>query len=193
MRAYARLSHDERRQQLLDVGLRLFTERPYDDFSMEEAAETAGVSKGLLYHYFPTKRDYYMSVIRAATDEMLRLTMPPPHLDRFDQLRIGLDAYLSFVEDHAAAYRAVLRGGIGSDPEVVAIADDFRRTIYARIADGLGLRRAAAPQELALLGWIGFVEAVSLEWVERRRPARARLIGLLVDTLADVVDRWGIT
>ena len=78
MRAYARLSHDERRQQLLEVGLRLFTERPYDDFSMEEAAETAGVSKGLLYHYFPTKRDYYMSVIRAATDEMLRLTEATP-------------------------------------------------------------------------------------------------------------------
>ena len=190
MRAYARLAPDARRAQLLELGRRLFLERPYDDLGMEEVAELGGVSKGLLYHYFPTKREFYMAVLNSAVDEMIEIVSPQPGVAPEEQLRIALVGYLEYVEDHAAAYRAVLRGGIGSDPAVVAIADRFRDTAYALIL-------AAAPGEvtgqlpLAIRGWIGFVEAVSLEWLRSRTPSREALVELLIDTLTAALQRWG--
>ena len=165
-------------------------ERPYDELSMDEVAELGGVSKGLLYHYFPTKREFYMAVLNSAVDEMIELVQPQPGLEPEEQLRVALDGYLSYVEDHADAYRAVLRGGIGNDSAVVAIADRVRDTARALIL-------ASAPVEvteevrLAVRGWIGFVEAVSLEWVRTRTPSRAELVRLLTDTLTATLERWG--
>lgn len=190
MRAYARLAPGARRAQLLELGRRLFLERPYDDLGMEEVAELGGVSKGLLYHYFPTKREFYMAVLNSAVDEMIEIVTPQPGLAPEEQLRVALDGYMAYVEDHAAAYRAVLRGGIGSDPVVVAIADRFRDTAYALIL-------TSAPGEvtgqlpLAIRGWIGFVEAVSLEWLRTRTPSRPVLVELLIETLTAALQRWG--
>jgi AcrR family transcriptional regulator len=189
MKAYARLAPETRRALLIDVGRRLFLERPYDDLSMDEVAVLGGVSKGLLYHYFPTKRDFYMAVLSSAVDEMIEIVRPRPGLAPADQLRISLEGYLAYVEEHAAAYRAVLRGGIGSDPRVVAIADRFRDTAY-----GLILTAAPAPVTdrlaLAVRGWIGFVEAVSLEWLRTGKPPRSELVELLIETLTAALARW---
>lgn len=190
MKAYARLAPAARRAQLIEVGRSLFLERSYDDLAMDEVALLGGVSKGLLYHYFPTKRDFYMAVLNSAVDEMIEIVRPQPGLAPNEQLRLSLDGYLSYVEEHATAYRAVLRGGIGSDPEVVAIADRFRDSAYELI-----LAAAPGPMherlELAVRGWIGFVEAVSLEWLRTGRPRRGRLVGLLIDTLTDALASWG--
>jgi AcrR family transcriptional regulator len=111
-------------------------------------------------------------------------------------LRAALDAYLRYVEDHAAAYQAVLRGSIGSDPEVAAITDGFREAIYRRIASALP---PDPPRllRLAITGWIGFVEAISLAWAESRSPSREALVDLLARELdhlvAEVGDRGRLT
>lgn len=190
MKAYARLTPATRRAQLLEVGRRVFLERSYEDLSMDELAVLGGVSKGLLYHYFPTKREFYMAVLNSAVDEMIEIVQPRPGLPPVEQLRIALDGYLRFVDEHALAYTAVLRGGIGGDPEVVAIADRFRGAAYDLIttqAPG-----AVTPLlSLAVRGWIGFVEAVSLEWLRSRRPARSEFVALLIDTLTDALRVWG--
>lgn len=190
MKAYARLTPETRRAQLLEVGRRLFLERSYDDLSMDEVAVLGGVSKGLLYHYFPTKREFYMAVLNSAVDEMIEIVRPQPGLAPAEQLRVALEGYLAYVEEHAPAYRAVLRGGIGTDPQVVAIADRFRDTAYGLI---LTATPAAVTDELALAvrGWIGFVEAISLEWLRARRPPRDRLTELLIETLTVALQRWG--
>lgn len=190
MKAYARLTPETRRAQLMEVGRRLFMERSYGDLSMDEVAVLGGVSKGLLYHYFPTKRQFYMAVLNSAVDEMIEIVRPQPGLSPAAQLRAALDGYLAYVHDHATAYRAVLRGGIGSDPEIVAIADRFRDTAYALI---LTATPAAVTDELALAvrGWIGFVEATSLEWLRTGKPERAPLVELLIETLTAVLQRWG--
>src|SRR5215831_531124 len=120
--AYVRLSPDNRRAQLLSLAVRMFTERPYDDFSMDELAASAGVSKGLLYHYFPSKRGLYLEVLRSAAAELMGLMRLQPDLPPDEQLRAALLAYMTYVRDRADAYRAMLRGGIGTDPEVAAVA-----------------------------------------------------------------------
>ena len=187
MKVRARLRPDARRAQLLELGGRLFSERAYDEFSMDDIAAEAGVSKGLLYHYFPTKRAFYMAALREATAEMLELIEPEPGLSPDEALRRGLAGYLGYVREHAGAYRAVLRGGIGADPEVLGIADAFREA-----AAGLILAATGAPARpstrLAVRGWIGFVEAVSLDWIERPEPSLDRLIEMLTGALASILE-----
>lgn len=189
MKAYARLTPATRRAQLLDVGRQIFLERPYSELSMDQVAELSGVSKGLLYHYFPTKREFYMAVLNSAVDEMIEIVQPQPGLPPADQLARALNGYLQFVDEHALSYQAVLRGGIGSDPAVVAIADRFRQAAYELI---ISQAPAVTPLlSLAIRGWIGFVEAVSLDWLRTRRPAREQLVSLLIDTLTDALRTWG--
>ena len=65
-----RLSPEERRTQLLDLGDELFASAPYDEVHIEKVAEQAGVSRGLLYHYFPTKRSFFAALVRRGTERM---------------------------------------------------------------------------------------------------------------------------
>lgn len=151
---------------------------------MEEVASLGGVSKGLVYHYFPTRRDLYMAALRDAIREMLRLTEPIASRSPEERLRVALDAYLGYVEDHAAAYRAVLRGGIGADPEVQEIADSFRVASFERLLAGTGIEEPAPAVRLAVRGWVGMVEAASLAWMDGRELSRDEVIDLLAEIFA---------
>lgn len=190
--AYVRLSPDSRKAQLLELGIRLFSERPYDDFSMDDVAAEAGVSKGLLYHYFPSKRHFYMSALRKAVADMTTLTEPDRGLPVEEQLRRGLDVYLAYVEEHAAAYRAVLRGGIGSDPEVAAITEEFRSVTLRRLLRAIGASHPGPKVRVAIRGWIGLVEAASLDWLERRDLTRIELVEMLDAALPAVLQAMNI-
>jgi AcrR family transcriptional regulator len=180
---HMRLSPDDRRAQLLALAVRTFTERAYDDFSMEELATAAHVSKGLLYHYFPSKRALYVEVLRGAANELLDLMQPQPGLPLAEQLRAALLAYMAYVHDRADAYRAMLRGGIGNDPEVAEVAENVRRTIRERILDGLGIPQPSPRLRVTITGWVGLVEAASLDWLEHDDLDSERLVALLVDGL----------
>jgi AcrR family transcriptional regulator len=180
---YERLKPGARRAQLLELGLRLFSERAYDDFSMDDLAAAAGVSKGLLFHYFGSKRDFYAATLRLASEDLMARTEPPENMAPAERLLEGLRAYLTYVAAHPASYRAVLRGGIGSDEEVVAIADRVRETMVERVLAGLGLASATPEVRLVIRGWVGFVEAASLEWVESRRLPQEQVVTLLADQL----------
>lgn len=107
-----RLDVDERRAQLIALGLEQFSDRPYDEVSIDEIAAAAGISKGLLYHYFPTKRDFYAAAIGEAARHLLETTQTPDTVPALERLRAGIGAYLAYVEQHGAAYTALFRGGI---------------------------------------------------------------------------------
>lgn len=188
-----RLAPEARRAQLLALGATVFNARPYDDFSMDEIALAAGVSKGLLYHYFPTKREFYMASLRESCAEMLEVVSEAAGSGDPDRsLRAGLDAYLRFVEGHALAYRAVLRGGIGADPEVVAIADGFRDAVYGLVVRESRLAEVDAELALLIRGWIGFVEGASLAWVIKPEVGRDRLVELFGLELARLLEARGV-
>src|SRR5438874_2688481 len=118
-----RLDVDERREQLLNVGVELFGSRAYNDVWIEEIAERAGVSRSLLYHYFPTKRDFYFAVIRTQSAQLRDATQPDMSLPPLERLRASMDAYLEYVEHHAVGYLTVHRGGYGSDKEIRAFLE----------------------------------------------------------------------
>jgi AcrR family transcriptional regulator len=181
----ARLDVDERRAQLLALGLAMFSERSYDEVSIDDLAAAAGVSKGLLYHYFPTKRDLYVAALDAAAQDLCAQTVVSPDVGPPEQRLVrGLATYMDFVDQHGKAYVALMRGGIGSDPEVASILEQTRTAFAARILEALPRDQAQEPfVALALRGWIGFVEATSIEWVARPAAHRDDLVELLASML----------
>jgi len=201
-----RLDVDERRTQLVELGLAHFGERAYDDVSIDEIADAAGISKGLLYHYFPTKRAYYAATVKEAASQLIAGTETAEEAAPLVRLDAGLDAYLGYVKAHAKAYATLMRSGVGVDPEIARIVDETRATFVDRLTSGFaqgqmpGDDRAGyassvlgAPiVRLALRGWVGFVEAASLGWSEsiaagQPAPSQEELRTLLANALMEIV------
>ncbi|HLI71062.1 MAG TPA: TetR/AcrR family transcriptional regulator [Ktedonobacteraceae bacterium] len=179
-----------RRQRLIEIGLELFSTRSYDEVAIDDIADEAGIAKGLLYYYFPTKHDFYVAVVRSAAEQLLAMTNPDETLPPLERLRRGLTAYLTYVEQHADAYRALLRGGVGVDRQVAAIVDEVRTEYARRVCQGLlGGREPSPPVGVAVSGWVGFVEALSLAWLEQREIEKETLCELAVTALLAIVEK----
>jgi AcrR family transcriptional regulator len=182
-----RLDNDERRAQLLQLARRAFSDRSYDEVSIDDLAREAKISKGLLYHYFPTKRDLYVAGLREIADELVqRCTSIPEDLPPIESVRAGLDAYLGYIQQHSRAFVSLMRGGIGSDPEVAQVVEGVR----TRLADEL-LEETPFVEQLgkdvrfqtAVRGWIGFVEAATIDWCANPRLTQVELRDLLTSIL----------
>ncbi len=186
-----RLDNDERRAQLLTLARKAFSDRSYDEVSIDDLAREAKISKGLLYHYFPTKRDLYVAGLREIAEELVQTLTSVP-LDLPPAVRVGhsLDAYLDFVTEHSRAYVSLLRGGIGSDPEVAAVITGVRKRLAESFLDGSPLQPMLANKpafETAVRGWLGFVEHASIDWLETARMPRDQLRDLLSDVLLAIM------
>jgi AcrR family transcriptional regulator len=189
-----RLTPDARRAELLRAGERVFTEAAYDEVSIEQIAEAAGVSKNLLYHYFGGKRDLYLETIRAAVTEILIRTEPDMTLEPIPRLRASIDNHLAYAEGHADGYIKLLRGA-GGDPEVEAVVAAARQQVVKRTIASLPLNGAAPPPglELALHGWVAFVDEVSIAWLEHPALAREDLREMLVHQFVGILSASGRT
>jgi len=190
--ARTRLQVDIRRQQLLELGLELFASQSYDGISIDEIARRAGVSKGLLYHYFPSKRALYVAAVTAAAEQLLEETDIDKHGTRPEpdpeRIREVIHAFLSYVSRRRAEYVFLLRGGIGSDPEVDEIFEGVRRTLVQRLLTRLSQFGAVddPATRLRLRGWIGFLEVSTLEWLQTQELDLDSFLELLVQ-MAGVV------
>ncbi|NEA89653.1 TetR/AcrR family transcriptional regulator [Streptomyces sp. SID7958] len=193
-RTRRRLSTAERREQLLSVGARLFSDRPYDEVWIEQVAEIAGVSRGLLYHYFPTKRDFFAAVVERESERMLRMTAAVPGVPVREQLAAGLGTYLEYVREHAHGYRAFHRADAAGDVAVRrvyqrALAAQERQILAALAADpefGPLLQRRPETR-LAVRGWLAFTTAVCLEWLRGSELSRQQVQELCARALLGVL------
>jgi AcrR family transcriptional regulator len=179
------MSTEDRREQLLRAGVELLRRRPHEEVSIEEIADAAGVSKGLLYHYFPTKKDFIVAAIERGQRQLTELLRPAPGLDPEAQLDASLDKFLDYVEEHATAYAAIFRGGSG-DPEIGAVLEAGHEIQMKTLMGSLGswphspVSTEPSPQlESAIQGWLFFVEGVVLRWLEQKDMERAQLRMLL--------------
>ena len=188
--AYTRLDVDERRRQLLDLGAELFTRHGYEGLSMAKIARAAGISKALLYHYFPSKQAYFAATLEQAAAELAETTQPDPSLQPVEQLSLSLEAYLGWVERHAGAY-AKLITSVGAVPEVRELVERIRNETAERILAGIAPDGAAPLLRAAVRGWMWFMDGAILDWLEHRDIDRARLHGLLLGTLLGAVTASG--
>lgn len=172
-RTRRRLSIEERREELLAVGARLFASRPHEEVSIEQVAEIAGVSRGLLYHYFPTKNDFFAAVVERESRRMLRLTAAVPDVPVREQLTTGLECFLEYVEGHAQGFRAFHRAEAAGDPVVRRVYREGLAAQERQILDALAADPEAASiaadlptLRIAVRGWLSFMVTVCLEWLE---------------------------
>ena len=182
-----RLTAEDRRKQLIGIGLRQLAERPIHELSLDEIGAEAGISRGLLFHYFPTKRDYYTAVVRAAANRLIRQTEPDPHAPPGEQLTQTHDAYLAFVERRSEPYLAQIRGAAGGADYVIEIYEQTRAVFADRARHALGDPRDPRV-DLLLHGWFGFVEDTVLAWTGAPTIPREDLMDLLRDSLSILVD-----
>ena len=190
-RTRIRLETDERRAQLLELAKRSFSNRSYDDVSIDDLAREAKISKGLLYHYFPTKRDLYVAGLSEIADELVAaITTVPVDLPPIERVRKSLDAYLDYITRHAQAFVSLMRGGIGSDPQVATVIEGVRQRLFDSFLGGSPFAPMLAGDarfETAVRGWIGFVEHASLDWAANPRLSRDELRELLAQILFEIM------
>lgn len=164
-----RLSPDARRTQLLEIGSRLFADRPYDEVWIEEVADLAGVSRGLMYHYFSSKRDFFAEILRAESARILETTAPDTSLPVMEQVAAGLDAYIRYTAEHEHGVRAINRGAMLGDTEIQAILTAELDAQQERILAALPIEvRGDEVMRTALRGWVSFVRAVCIDWIDRK-------------------------
>jgi AcrR family transcriptional regulator len=180
--AYSRLDVDERRRQLLELGTELFTRHAYDELSMAAIAREAGISKALLYHYFPSKQAFFQATLTEKAQELAARTEPDPAKPPLEQLAASVDAYLDWVQANADGYAKLLRSA-GSAPEIRELVDGVRTATAQRILEGLGAG-ADARARTAVNGWLWFMDGVCLDWIAHRDLERDTVRALLLTTLA---------
>jgi AcrR family transcriptional regulator len=175
------MSTDARREQLLDSGVALLKHRPQTEVSIEEIAEAAGVSKGLLYHYFPTKTEFIVAALERGQQELATRLAPDDSLAPAKRLDASLEAFLDYVEEHPAAFASIFRGESES-PTIAAVLEAGRTEQLETLLEALGEWREApvsvkrTPElEAAVQGWIFFVEGAVLHWMENEGGDRDRL------------------
>jgi AcrR family transcriptional regulator len=173
-----RLGPDARRAQLVGVGLALMKQMPFDEVTAEVVARAGGVSKGLVFHYFPTTRDLQVAMLRAAAVELLAQLDVGAELPPDERLRVGLDAFVRYIEQQPASYQAVVRRA-GSDERLLEVFEDTRAAVVGIVAGALGLSELPPGLRLLIRGWIAMVEECVLHWLDDRPVPREELVEFL--------------
>jgi len=190
-----RMSPESRREQLLDLGTRLLANRTLDEISIELLAEEAGISRGLLYHYFGNLHEFHVAVVRRAVEDIYAITAPRDIDDPLEQLEVSLGAYLDYVAANHTGYVSLIRAASGGNEELRTIYRDARRSLTDRIFEIAGPEQLTAigvvdspATRLLLDAWAAMVESAVVAWVEDPHGlAREELLGRLTRALPGLV------
>jgi AcrR family transcriptional regulator len=168
-----RLSADDRRRQLLGIGLSKLMEKPIQDLSLDEVAVEAGISRGLLFHYFPTKTDFYLECIAAAGRRIARNTRPDESQPGDQQVEFMVRAMIDQIVRRREFYLSLVHGV--SDPRVVDVYDSVRTIGTDRVMAALGL---AAEQRPVVHAWWAYVEdrAITASADRAHEPERDAIV-----------------
>jgi AcrR family transcriptional regulator len=142
-----RLSAEERREHILRAGMEVFAERGYQEASMVEIARAAGITPAVIYDHFASKAELQITLLEAQTEELLTFVgaaVAGEFDEMAERIRVGVDAFFTFVEEHPYAWRMLFR----DPPTDPAILSTYRR-IHQQATAGIALfLRASAPPAL---------------------------------------------
>jgi len=189
-----RMGVEERRQQLIGVALELFSQRSPDDVSIDEIASAAGISRPLVYHYFPGKLSLYEAALRRAAQDLAGRFDEPRDGPLGDRLRRVMRRFFDFVDDHGPGFSALMRGGpavSGGGAHTMshvsatnALIDSVRQAAYEQIMSHLDVTDPPPRLELVVRSWISLAESTALIWLDGRRIPRGELETQLVHDFA---------
>ncbi|WP_406107175.1 TetR/AcrR family transcriptional regulator [Streptomyces sp. NBC_01003] len=180
-----RMGVEERRQQLIGVALELFSHRSPDDVSIDEIAAAAGISRPLVYHYFPGKLSLYEAALRRAADDLGQRFVEPQEGPLGARLIRVMGRFFDFVDEHGPGFSALMRGGpaVGSST-TNALIDSVRQAAYVQILTHLGVTDPPPRLELVVRSWISLAESTALIWLDGRCIPRRELEAQLVHDFA---------
>ncbi|BBC37063.1 Transcriptional regulator, TetR family [Streptomyces graminofaciens] len=180
-----RMGVEERRQQLIGVALELFSRRSPDEVSIDEIAAAAGISRPLVYHYFPGKLSLYEAALTRASEDLAARFVEPHEGPLGTRLLRVMHRFFDFVDEHGPGFSALMRGGpaVGSS-RTNALIDGVRQAAYVQILSHLNIENPPARLELVVRSWISLAESTALIWLEGRRIPRRELEAQLVHDFA---------
>ncbi len=196
-----RMTPDGRREQLLELGVRLLSTRSLDELSIEMLAEEAGISRGLLYHYFGNKQDFHRAVCRRAADDLIRVTAPVQEGEPLERLAKSLDAYVDYVQANFAGYTSLVRGAASGNEDLQEIYEEARAALTDRIFDEVdaGVLDVFTIEDtpavrMMVRGWSAMTEEVVISWVRdqqagRTKVSRDELLAMVASALPGVLGR----
>lgn len=175
--ARRRLRLDERRARLLAVGIDMFSSRPYHVIGVEDLAAAAGISNGLLYHYYRGKREFYVAVVEEAYARLIRAVSEG--VQRLDQ---GLDNFLRYIEHNSAEWTWLIR--VAREGDLADVARAAEDVFVGQIVNMVGVEAASPTLLNAVTGWVGFNENAGRAWLQRGcRPDRREMVRLMSHAL----------
>jgi AcrR family transcriptional regulator len=181
--AYTRLQVDERRRQLIEAGAVAFSRHAYEELSMREIAEAAGVSKALLYHYFPSKIDLFKAAVSEKAEELRSAIEPSGDGTPFDQLAASIDSYLAWIEQNSGVWVKLMQSAT-TLPEAHELVDGFRQqTMNTLLRELIGQQAPRPTLRVAIRAWLGYMDAATLDWTSSKDVPREKLRDLLVAAL----------
>jgi AcrR family transcriptional regulator len=185
---------EERRQQLIGVALELFARRSPDEVSIDEIAAAAGISRPLVYHYFPGKLSLYEAALKRASEDLAGRFAEPHEGPLGARLLRVMRRYFDFVDEHGPGFSALMRGGpavsadgvrsVGHVSTTNALIDSVRQAAYEQILSHLNITDAPPRLELVVRSWISLAESTALIWLDGRRIPREELEVQLVRDFA---------
>jgi AcrR family transcriptional regulator len=181
-----RMAPDSRREQLLELGVRLLSTRSLDEISIEMLAEEAGISRGLLYHYFGNKQDFHRAVCRRAADDLIRVTAPVQTGEPLERLARSLDAYVDYVQANFAGYTSLVRGAASGNEDLQEIYEEARAALTDRIFEEVDAAAESGVLDvftiedtpavrLMVRGWSAMTQEVVISWVRDQRAGRTEI------------------
>ena len=195
------MSPEDRRAELLALGAEVFGKRPYDEVRIDEIAERAGVSRALMYHYFPDKRAFFAAVVRDEADRLYESTNEPTAgLTMFEEIRLGVLAYMAYHQQNPEAAWAAYVGLGRSDPVLLGVEDDAKNRqmehIMTRIAEVVsGVQEAKLELDVErdlrviIQGWLAFTFEICRQRSIDPTTASDRLADACAHTLLDSIAR----
>jgi AcrR family transcriptional regulator len=177
-----RRTADDRRAQLVEIGLELLPTTPVQDLTIDEVARRAGISRSLLFHYFATKSEYCTTVLDAAASLLRDHVVPRPGTPPADQLPGMLDRFVGWVETYRDGHLAFVRGAHAGDPEIAAVYERTREQLVEVALTAVGLSDGARQRQL-VRAWFAFTEDLVLQWTGEPTMTRAELLEVIPEVL----------
>lgn len=164
-----RLPKAERRAQLLEAALEVFSADGYHVAAMDQIAERAGVTKPVLYQHFPSKLDLYLALLDAAIADLLTATNAAiaSTTDNKQRVRATLDAYFAFVDARRSGFRLVFESDLMNEAAVRERVERAEFAIAESIAQVIAADTGLREDQALLLGsgLQGTMEISARRWV----------------------------
>ncbi len=200
-RTRVRMSPESRRAQLLDLGVELLSSYSLEEVTIEVLAEEAGISRGLLYHYFVNLQSFHRAVVRQAADDLISVTAPDDGDDLVGVLTRSLEAYVDYVVANRPGYVSLVRAAAGADPVLREIYEEARTQLTERLFQVGGAEHAddvggTAPDvrdtpaaRLMVRGWSSLAETLVTEWsADPHGMSKDELLAALTGALFGALD-----